>query len=96
MEEDVLKGAVETIEQFKPVLYVECDRVDQEESLIRTIDSLGYGMHWHRPALYNPNNLAENEENIFKDIVSQNLLCIDKAIDQQLTGFEKVEIPKAS
>ena len=96
MEEAVIKGAAETIKQFKPVLYVGCDHADREESLIRTIDSLGYAMHWHRPALYNPNNLAENEENIFEDVVSQNLLCIDKAIDQQMTGFDTVEIPKAA
>lgn len=96
MEEDVLRGAQRTINHFRPVLYVECDRPEKQETLIRYLDSLGYAMYWHKPALFNPNNIAGVPENIFADIVSQNLLCIDKSAEQSLIGFEAVELPRAA
>lgn len=44
MEEDVLKGAVGLLATLSPVLYVENDRKEKSESLIRCIDGLGYNV----------------------------------------------------
>ena len=96
MEEEVVRGAAETITRLKPVLYCECDRADKAESLIRFIDSLGYAMFWHLPPLYHPENFTGNLTNVFDNIVSSNILCVDETMAGGLSGFEKVEVPRAA
>ena len=93
MELDVLKGAAKTIARLMPVLYVENDRPEKSDELIRYIDSLGYNLYWHRPPYFNPDNYAGNTENIFGNLVSLNMLCVPKEFAQQLDGFENVELP---
>jgi FkbM family methyltransferase len=95
MELDVLKGATGLIAQRKPALYVENDRQDKSADLIRFIDSLGYAMWWHNPPLYSPDNFFKNPENVFKNIVSINMLCLPKETKANLTGFQPVELPKS-
>ena len=96
MEEKVLRGATQTIKKYRPILYVECDRADREESLLKYIDSLDYQMFLHLPPLFNPLNYAKRDENVFGEIVSRNLLCMDKSVSHNLTGFEEVTIPRAA
>lgn len=96
MEEAVLRGAEQTIRRHKPILYLECDRVEREPSLIRCLDSFGYQMFWHMPPLFNPNNFNDHPENIFGDVVSRNMLCFDKSREHELTGFEPVHVPRAA
>jgi len=76
MELNVLKGAVNTINRCKPILYVENDRVNKSEPLARFIDSLGYAMYFHSVPLYNPANFLGNQTNVFGNIASKNLLCL--------------------
>ncbi len=75
MEESVLKGAKETIEKFKPIIYLENDRPNKSQALITYITSLGYQLHWHKPPLFNPDNFFQNPNNIFGEIVSLNMIC---------------------
>ena len=75
MEPDVLRGAVKTIEKFRPLLYVEADRPDSREETIELIESFGYDMEPHEPPLFSPNNYAGRMENVFANIVSMNLMC---------------------
>ncbi|MBX9677301.1 MAG: FkbM family methyltransferase [Gemmataceae bacterium] len=93
MEKQVLEGAKGIIQRHWPALYVENDRRDKSEALIRFIDALGYDMYWHRPPLFNPENFANNPVNIFADLVSANLLCLPKHAAQNMTGFRKVLLP---
>jgi FkbM family methyltransferase len=93
MEQQVLEGAVRSIAAYSPILYVENDRKDKSESLIRVIDSLGYNMYWHAPPLFNPSNFANNTANIFGQICSVNMLCLPKKVPQQLNGFQQVQVP---
>jgi FkbM family methyltransferase len=76
MEHEVLSGAKETIKRLRPVLYVENDRELKSEALISLIQNMGYRLWWHLPALYNPNNFKNNPENIFKGLLSVNMLCL--------------------
>lgn len=92
MELAVLKGAQETIRKFRPYLYVENDREEKTKDLIIYIDSLGYDMYWHYPALFNPHNYALEQKNIFENIVSINMLCLPREFDIKITGFEKVVV----
>ena len=102
MESDVLEGARNLIMKHRPHIYVENDRDDKSEALITLIGELNYDMWWHLPPLFNPNNFANNPENIFNskrgDVsinpVSINLLCIPKELNVSMQGFRKVTGPK--
>lgn len=95
MEAEVLAGAEATIRRLRPFLYVENDRADRSDDLIRLIDDLGYAMYWHRPALFNPNNYLKNPENVFGTTISRNMLCLPKGHNWTLDGFRQVEVPAA-
>ena len=79
----LLSGAVETIGRCRPLLYVENDRGDRDV-LIGRIRDLGYEVWWHRPPLFNPENVNRNPADVFMFrvgvdeygiFVSENLLC---------------------
>jgi len=109
MEEEVLAGARNTIERHRPVLYVENDEkgyegelpqgvqsVDNEKAssrLVRRIADLGYELYWHRPPYFNPNNYFKNQENIFGEACSQNMLCLPEGHGHDLVGFERIAVP---
>jgi FkbM family methyltransferase len=90
METDVLMGARETIKKFRPCLYVENDRSAHSKKLITLIDELGYNMWWHLPRLFNPNNFAGEQNNIFGNVVSINLLCFAKEMKANVSGLRQV------
>ena len=92
MEEQVLHGAVDLIARCKPVIYVENDRRDKSESLIKFIDSLGYRMYIHKPPLYNSDNFMHNPTNVFENIISINLLCLPKDSPRGVHGLEQVQV----
>jgi FkbM family methyltransferase len=95
MEQSVLAGAVETIERLKPFLYVENDRADRADELVRFIADLGYALYWHCPRLYNPDNYLRNPDNVFGDVASRNVFCVHRSAPVSLVDFEEVEIPPA-
>jgi FkbM family methyltransferase len=76
MEQRVLQGALNIINQHHPIIYVENDRADKSDSLILFIRSLGYRLHWHRPFLFNPENFSGNPTNAYPNVISQNMLCV--------------------
>lgn len=90
MELDVLQGAEKTIERFKPVLYVEDDRKEKSADLVACLESLGYDIYRHRPPLFNPDNFKACAENVFKGIVSMNLLCFHNRLQAKVDGLERV------
>lgn len=79
MEMEVLKGAKETIEKYKPFLYVENDRKEKSKELIEYIWSIGYDCMYHTPVLFNPNNHLEKKENLWPRVGSRNMICAPKA-----------------
>jgi FkbM family methyltransferase len=91
MEADVLRGGEQVLNKFKPILYVENDRIDKSEELIRLIAGFGYRMFWHEPPMFNPNNFFSNSENIYPEIVSVNMLCHHRDSEMSLTGFKEVD-----
>lgn len=88
MELQVLQGGAQLIKQARPIIYCENDRVDKSEALIKYLWSLGYDLYWHAVPLYNPDNFFKNTENIYKTIVSINMLCLPAELDMQ------VKLPK--
>ncbi|NJL59203.1 MAG: FkbM family methyltransferase [Desulfobacteraceae bacterium] len=90
MEAEVIRGAVRSIQQFRPILYVENDRVQKSEALIGLIRSLNYRLWHHHVPLFNPANFAGVQENIFGNIVSKNLICFPKEASVNIQGLEEV------
>lgn len=90
MEVDVLKGARKTIEAYGPVMYLENDRRERSEQLLRLVEELGYKAYWHLPRLFNPDNFARDGEDIFPNIVSVNVLCLPTSEPPRLSGLRPV------
>jgi FkbM family methyltransferase len=78
MEKEVLEGASRLIEQQRPLLYVENDRVEKSQVLVEWIMAAGYRLWWHTPTLFNANNFFGVSENIYKNFISLNMLCVPK------------------
>jgi FkbM family methyltransferase len=93
MEAEVLAGARQLLAHHRPILYLENDRRDKSAALINLLDELGYDCWWHTPPLFNPDNVAGQQENIFPGTVSINLLCLPKETTLVVDGFRKVTGP---
>ena len=90
MELDVLRGAQRIIEQQRPILYVENDRVEKSAELEAALKALGYRLYRHNPLLFNPKNYRGNATNIFGDASFINVMCIPKETPSQISGFEEI------
>ncbi len=93
MEAEVLRGGENILRKFKPLLYVENDRLESSEELIRLIAGFGYRLFWHLPPLFNPNNFNGDDENCFPDVISINMLCVHRDARKQFEGLEEVHDP---
>lgn len=76
-EEEVLKGAIETISKYRPIMYIEDDRQEKSISLRKYISELGYSIEESRPPLYRPNNFFGKRVNVWapNNILSFNIIC---------------------
>jgi hypothetical protein len=78
MEQRVLEGASNTIQEHRPLMYVENDRLSKSHGLIELLLSMDYALWWHLAPLYNPGNVAGNPLNVFPRSVSINMYCCPK------------------
>ena len=78
VERDVLDGARQTIERFRPAIYTKDNRTENHVALIATLLDLEYRIWWHLPYSFNPNNIAGETENIFSEIPAFNLFCLPR------------------
>lgn len=76
METDVLRGAERIIARHRPVLYIENERPEASEKLLRTLFALDYRAFWHLVPLYNPDNYYGNGRDPFGHASIINNLCI--------------------
>lgn len=91
METSVINGAKRLITQLRPALYVENDRVEHSKALIELIQSLNYRLYWHTPLLYNPDNFANDKEDIYPGIASINMFCVPTEANVNMDGFEEIK-----
>jgi FkbM family methyltransferase len=75
-EAQVLRGAAQTIAKYRPLLYVENDRVAHQQEVISLITDMGYRLYWHAPPLFSRDNFNGCADDVFGNIVSVNMLCI--------------------
>jgi FkbM family methyltransferase len=94
MEVEVLTGGRETIMTFRPLMYLENDRVDRSEELLTLVDRLGYRAYWHFPRLFNPANFAGDPDDIFPGIRSINIFCVPRELSMDVGGMRAVASAK--
>lgn len=81
MERSVLEGALRTIKQYQPVIFVENNIPKQSAALISWFFSIGYRCWWFLDPYYNPDNFYGNAENFLEGLVDRpeiNMLCLPK------------------
>lgn len=93
MELDVIKGAERLISTFRPALYVENALVEFSEALMRHLIGLDYRLYWHVSPLFNPGNFFSEQENLYPDVVSMNMLCVPRSRPQNITALPEVTDP---
>ena len=90
MELDVIHGAQRTIHKCRPSLYINAGRRNKLPPLIKKLRNLNYDLWWHVPGLFNPENVFHEQENIFGDGVSCNLLGLPAEKNIPVNGLRSV------
>lgn len=72
---DVLAGATETLRAHRPLIYARLSGMDTAEAEVGAIKALGYRAWSHVPYLYNADNHAGIDANIFPGMVQQNVIA---------------------
>lgn len=90
MEATVLRGGRQLIMAQRPLLYVENDRASKSQELIAELRALRYRLFWHRPLLFNPNNMRGNAVNNFADAAFVNMVCVPEERDATIDGLDAV------
>jgi FkbM family methyltransferase len=90
MELDVLRGACKTIQKYRPIIYLENDRVERSPELCNFLIEKKYELYWHMPELISKTNffnypLADNER-----IISINMLALPCEKKYDSFGLKKV------
>lgn len=96
MEVEALRGSATTIERFRPVIYTEDDRKERSAELIQVLLDFRYRIYRHSPALFSSDNFAGDQNNIFGNIVSHNLLCIAAERALVVEGSVEITAPPSS
>ena len=91
MEVEVVRGALKTIETYRPLMYLEDDREERSQELLSLVLGMDYAVFWHLPLLFNPDNFDGEHEDIFPGIVSVNILCIPNEARPDLSGMRRVK-----
>ena len=92
MELDVLEGANRTLQQFRPLLYVENDQPEKSPALIAYLLALDYRLFWLEPPLYRSDNFFGDTENIFESAVSADMVCVPRTGPLSIAVRNCVEI----
>ena len=95
MEIDAIKGGKSLIKKHSPIIFIENDRKENSKALIEIIKSLDYRLYWHTTSLFNPNNFAKENKNIFPGAGSINMVCIPNSY-KSIKGLPEREILDSS
>jgi FkbM family methyltransferase len=88
----VLKGSCALIQQSRPLLYLENDRMDRSQELIEWLWGAGYNLWWHTPPIFNPHNFFGIAQNIYGRIASFNMLGVPRETELDVPAqFARVD-----
>lgn len=93
MEDEVLKGAQETIARCRPILYVEADHPQSTVAMFKRLPRIGYRPHWHRVPFYNPDNFRGDPENLWPEAMVNSWLCVPDTQPAESIGLPVVTDP---
>ena len=96
MEVEMLNGARETINKFRPILYLENEYEDRSCELLELVMSMGYVAYWHLPPLYDENNFRGEKTDLWPGVVSVNILCFPRESTTQVRDMKRVVSPSES
>lgn len=82
-EAKVLRGAADMIRDHGPVLYVENDRQENSEELIKLVEDLGYKAYWHITPLFRTDNHNKAPNPFGGNYTSYDMLCLQNDIAYQ-------------
>jgi FkbM family methyltransferase len=74
MEADVVRGAERTLLRYRPLLYVENDRVERSAELISLIMSFGYDLYWDWSRLVRKEKVRE-DDTFLGNLASYMMIC---------------------
>jgi len=91
-EEKVLIGATNTINKYKPALYIEGTNPKNSKKIISRVFDLGYQAFWHIFNYYNPDNYFGQKRNVFAEFHPEvNIICFPKNTVVEQNIFIKVD-----
>jgi len=91
-EEKVLIGATNTINKYKPALYIEGTNPKNSKKIISKVFDLGYQAFWHIFGYYNPDNYFGEKKNVFAEFHPEaNIICFPKDTFVEQNIFFKVD-----
>lgn len=85
-EIQVLKGSLETIQQYKPIIFYEAHGNDLPE-IYDLLIGLDYTLYWYPCRNYNPNNYLKNSNNVFGHGGVVNILALPNNKYGQVTNL---------
>jgi FkbM family methyltransferase len=94
MELEAIRGAKNTIERCRPVLYVENDRAEKSTELVGQLLEYGYRLWWHVVPLFSKTNFLANPNNVFGSIGSFNMLCFPKEMSAPQLQLQEIVSPQ--
>ncbi len=95
MEREVIDGAGDTIRRTRPILFLECNELDEGWDCIKRLDNLGgYACFVYASSPFNPENHSGEARNIFDDYMETNIVAIPlghRAIDYVRRNTEEID-----
>lgn len=85
----VLVGAKNTLEKFKPPIYIENNQTGRQGSLIRQLEALGYACYWSLPRLFKEGNYYSRTDDVFNGAISQNMFCVHSSASPEMKNFSR-------
>ena len=86
MELDVLKGAIQTLKRFHPLVFAECLSLDNGWQIVLFMRDNGFDAFLHNERAFNPDNFKKNANNFFGDACETNIMFVPT---KRLSDFKK-------
>lgn len=91
MEADVILGGKRTIENYRPILFVENELPERSEALLRLISSLNYDIYWQIAFFFSPRNFRGETRNLFGRGFCVNNLCLPSEWKLKIKKLKRVD-----
>ena len=91
MEGQVLAGAMQTLKQCLPVIYLEHNAPNGAPEVLQRLLDLGYSLRWHFSPFFRATNFASSADNVFGPTVDANVLALPPSLAAVGAAFPAVQ-----